>query len=121
MISPLTFLVDAVITRPLLDESFKEGELITHLVFYRGAFIGEVVLNDCQEEKGYFVILCEYAKIAEMGADGSYIPLGKSEYQKAIEKAGELYPDIEIEGVVFKEGKYMPFGYSGDEIVYLVE
>ncbi len=105
------------ISIPLLDEELNEGVLISHLLYYRNQLIGEVVIKENQD----YSVSAIYARIAHKDADGAYVPIEKSEYQKAIESAASDYSHIEIEGVIFDEGRYIPFGYQGDEIIYMVE
>lgn len=59
--------------------------------------------------------------MAEKSEDGTYISIEKSEYQNAIEKAISFYPNVDIEGVIFHDGKYIPFGYHGDSMILMVE
>ncbi len=103
------------ISLPLLDEELNEGVLISHLLYYRNKLIGEVVIS-CDPQDNLAAV---YFEVAQKTDDGAYIPMVKSEYQKAIEKARELYPNVEIEGVMFKDGTYIPFGYQDGETVLM--
>lgn len=51
--------------------------------------------------------------------DGIYIEIRNSNYQSSIEAARAAYPDIDISGVIFENGTYIPFGYQSDEIVLM--
>lgn len=109
-------IVDSWISIPLWDEGLNEGVLISHLLYYRNQLIGEIVIKedpDCS-------VSALYAIIAQKDENGSYISMEKSEYQKAIESASTKHPNVEVKGVIFKENEYIPFGYQGDEIIYLV-
>lgn len=105
------------ISLPLLDEELNEGVLISHLLYYRNKLIGEVVIS-CDPQDNLAAV---YFEVAQKTDDGAYIAMEKSEYQKSIEKARELYPNIEIEGVMFKDGTYIPFGYQDEEIILMTE
>ncbi|MBE6646244.1 MAG: hypothetical protein E7611_01225 [Ruminococcaceae bacterium] len=115
-ISPIVQYIDSCIAIPLLDENFSEGVLVSHLLYYRNELIGEVVI--CwKADAGTAVAV--YCDISQKREDGTYVKMDKSEYQKVIERARELYPYIEIAGVIFKEDSYIPFGYEEGQIVYM--
>ena len=109
--------VDSWISLPLLDEELNEGVLISHLLYYRNKLIGEAVISRDPQNN----LVAVYIEVAQKTDDGAYIAMEKSEYQKSIEKARELYPTIEMEGVMFKDGTYIPFGYQDEEIILMTE
>lgn len=109
--------VDSWISLPLLDEELNEGVLISHLLYYRNKLIGEAVISRDPQNN----LVAVYIEVAQKTDDGAYIAMEKSEYQKSIKKARELYPNIEIEGVMFKDGTYIPFGYQDEEIILMTE
>ena len=117
MILPNVEAVDSWISIPLLDEELNEGVLISHLLYFRNQLIGEIVIM----KKSDSSVVAIYADIAEKSGDGTYISIEKSEYQKAIEKAISFYPNVDIEGVIFRDGKYIPFGYHGDSMILMEE
>ena len=116
-IMPMQSDVDSWIALPLLDENLQEGIFISHLLYCKNKLIGEVITVRGANEQ----LFGAYIEVAEKANDGTYIPIEKSEYQKAIETARSLFPHIEIKGVIFKNGEYIPFGYQGEEVVYLVQ
>ena len=91
--------------------------MISHLLYYRDKLIGEVVIS-CDPQDNLAAV---YFEVAQKTDDGTYIAMEKSEYQKTIEKARELYPTIEMEGVMFKDGTYIPFGYQDREMILMTE
>lgn len=109
--------VDSWISLPLLDEELNEGVLISHLLYYRNKLIGEAVISRDPQNN----LVAVYIEVAQKTDDGAYIAMEKSEYQKTIEKARELYPTIEMEGVMFKDGTYIPFGYQDGEMILMTE
>ena len=115
MILPELETIDSWISIPLLSDEFKEGVLISHLLYYRNQLIGEVVIMKKTDNS----VMAVHVNMAKKTPDGIYLAIEKSQYQNAVEMWRDIYPEIDIEGVIFKNGKYIPYGYSGDDLVMM--
>jgi len=113
---------------PLLSSELEENVYMLHLFYYHNELIGEIVLrrvkHDVYDGDEYwysdFTYVCEWKNIAEKDENGNYIPITEIKYQKVVEAAQEANPDHEICGVIFENGKFVPYYLDGDAVVRCV-
>lgn len=111
------FYSDNKIIVPLVNPDLGEGRYLLHLLYYHNELIGEFVIQKIPKSGPQNAYICHWYNLAEKDADGNYIPITEIKYQQVVKAAQEANPDHEICGVIFENGKFVPYYLDGDTVV----
>ncbi len=108
---------DNKIVVPLLNEKQEEDEYILHLLFYHDILLAEIVIQKSGEgaATAYQAV---WQRISEKNVEGKYTGLVYSEYETMIQTMEKTNDDFVIEGVMFTDRSFRPFGTIGSTAKY---
>ena len=107
---------DTVAAIPLLDNNLQENVYVLHLLYYRNNLIGELVIKREKTADG-FIYTPVWENAAKKDANGEYIGIAQSQYEKLVSKAQASKTTWDDVGVVFN-GQFVPVGYEQNKLTF---
>ena len=101
---------------PLVDNNLKEDIYALYLLFDNKDLIGQIVIE--RFERSEIGFRCAW-EIFDQKENGEYAPMDNIPYVKIVNAA--LQSGMEVEGVIFEDGKFIPYCHVNGEIVYYTE
>ena len=107
---------DTVASIPLLDNNLQENVYVLHLLYYRNNLIGELVIKREKTVDG-FIYTPVWENAAKKDANGEYIGIAQSQYEKLVSKAQASRMTWDDVGVVFDD-QFIPVGYEENILMF---
>ena len=102
---------------PLVDSNLKEDIYALYLLFDNNDLIAQIVIKrDRIGTESNFTCMWD---LFDQKADGEYAPMDNIPYAEIVNAA--LQSGMEVEGVIFEDGEFIPYCHVNGEIVYYTE